>query len=226
MSVTPNRCSTEHTYCCILYELINAKRNNKTVNATKEQRRKSKAIIMELKKKRSKKANTLITERKTIQVIKNKWIIWTRAKKEYSSSKTSLCVVSFVQINFLLKQKVWKKEGKKPRQSKIHIILVCTWCTNMTICTHAEKKKIGKQRQPNTNTKHKCKRQKDKYTLDTVYVRPWAYARAYSTQLIRVKKKRKMNFCIFVFSLCKYKYTSTQLTKTKKLNFRNGRTSA
>lgn len=73
---------------------------------------------MKLEKKWSKKANTLITERKTIQVIKNKWIIWTRAKKEYSSSKTSLCVVSFVQINFLLKQKVWKKEGKNPARVK------------------------------------------------------------------------------------------------------------
>lgn len=67
---------------------------------------------------KSERINNRMKKWKTIQVIKNKWIIWTRANKEQSSSETSLllslCVVSFVQIIFLLKQNEWKKREKNP----------------------------------------------------------------------------------------------------------------
>lgn len=72
----------------------------------------------------------------------------------------------------------------------------------MTICTHA--KKNGKQRQPNTNIKTilKKRRKKNRYILDTLYVRQFMHALI--QQLIQRRRRRKKSFSIFVFSLLKY----------------------
>lgn len=110
--------------------------------------------------------------------------------KKSSSSETSLslslslfvCVVPFVQINFTVTKRV--KREKKNFKSKIHIILVCRWCTNMTICTHA--KKNGKQRQPNTKKK--------KQTHIGYYMSVSLCTRSFNNLLFEEEEEEKIKF--------------------------------